>query len=532
LPRPAPRHRRRLAPRTRRLVGGLATIALTLTVGFAVRPGDAAVTSPPSPGRFTGYAFDACTAPADAAMDAWLASPFRAVGIYFGGINRGCAQPNLTATWVARQQSKGWKMIPIYVGLQAPCRVTGRPKIDPAQAAAQGTSQADDAATQAAATGLGRGSVLIFDMEAYPVPDAACTAAVQTFMSAWSDRLHKLGYYSGFYSSMTSGVADMVAAYDNPGFVRPDFIDFARWDGVATLQDPAIPADYWSDHRRMKQYSGDHEEVWGGVAITVDSNYVDFAPVPTTPFADSTGDGWSDLLARDNTNRNLYLYPGNGSKLLSRIQIGKGWGSMTAILRLGDFDRRGSEDVLGRHSDGNLYLYPGAGQGLTSGRIIGTHWTGMRELTGIGDLTGDGWRDLLAVRKSTGQLYLYPGKGTGFYSPLILGTGWNAYDELAGAGDYNHDGRPDLVARMIATGELYLLTGRPSGFNPPVLISGGWGDRRDLVAVGDFDRDGSPDFFAVNKVTLRLDLYPGSPETTVGAPYNVSRGWGALSPLA
>ena len=50
--------------------------------------------------RFTGPAFDTCTAPTLAQMTAWRASPYKAVGIYIGGVNRSCAQPRLTPTWV------------------------------------------------------------------------------------------------------------------------------------------------------------------------------------------------------------------------------------------------------------------------------------------------------------------------------------------------------------------------------------------------------------------------------------------------
>ena len=44
--------------------------------------------------RFTGLAFDTCTAPTIAQMTAWKASPYKAIGIYIGGVNRSCAQPN------------------------------------------------------------------------------------------------------------------------------------------------------------------------------------------------------------------------------------------------------------------------------------------------------------------------------------------------------------------------------------------------------------------------------------------------------
>ncbi|HEV7563130.1 MAG TPA: hypothetical protein VGO24_06470, partial [Solirubrobacterales bacterium] len=49
---------------------------------------------------FTGLGFDACSAPSSKAMAAWGDSPYRAIGVYIGGENRGCSQPNLTASWV------------------------------------------------------------------------------------------------------------------------------------------------------------------------------------------------------------------------------------------------------------------------------------------------------------------------------------------------------------------------------------------------------------------------------------------------
>ena len=35
-------------------------------------------------------------------MSKWKASsPYTSVGVYIGGANRGCAQPNLTTSWVS-----------------------------------------------------------------------------------------------------------------------------------------------------------------------------------------------------------------------------------------------------------------------------------------------------------------------------------------------------------------------------------------------------------------------------------------------
>src|SRR4051794_1397478 len=81
-----------------------AVAALAAYLGPA-SPAHAEVTV--TPRNFTGYGFDQCLAPTQAAMDAWLtSSPFWAVGIYISGDSRACRnQPNLTPTWVRTQLS-------------------------------------------------------------------------------------------------------------------------------------------------------------------------------------------------------------------------------------------------------------------------------------------------------------------------------------------------------------------------------------------------------------------------------------------
>lgn len=112
---------------------------------------------------YTGLGFDTCSAPSSSAMNAWKASPYRAVGIYIGGRNRGCPkQPQLTSGWVSEQVANGWHLLPIFVDLQAG-------GISPANAVAQGRESADAAVADAAALGLaaGTGTVIYNDMEEY-----------------------------------------------------------------------------------------------------------------------------------------------------------------------------------------------------------------------------------------------------------------------------------------------------------------------------------------------------------------------------
>ena len=66
------------------------------------------------------------------------------------------------------------------------------------------------------------------------------------------------------------------ARVDRPGeFHLPDRIWIARWDGVANTSTSYLRSDGWLPGGRMKQYQGGHDEIWGGVRINIDRNYLD-----------------------------------------------------------------------------------------------------------------------------------------------------------------------------------------------------------------------------------------------------------------
>nr|WP_233604638.1 glycoside hydrolase domain-containing protein [Micromonospora sp. HM5-17] len=282
----------------------------------------------PQPGTYQGRGFDTCAAPSQATMDAWrTSSPYRVIGIYISGASRSCAQPNLTATWVANQVAKGWRLIPIELDRQAPCG-TRTPKMssDPAVARDQGASRATAAVNAARALGIPPGSAIYNDIEHYP-SDASCKAAVLSYLSGWTERLHSLGYLSGMYSSGSSGVADLCSAYHDPAYTRVDHLWFAWWNGVADLDaGPYCPAEYYADHQRLHQYAGDVYETWGGVRLRIDRNYLDVAAGtnPEPPV-------WSTIV--DNTT------PG-------RFTASANWGTSNySDQRYGD-DYRFAEPVL------------------------------------------------------------------------------------------------------------------------------------------------------------------------------------------
>jgi uncharacterized protein YraI len=235
--------------------------------------------------RYTGLAFDACAAPSLAAMRAWGASPYHAIGVYVGGQNRTCAQPELTASWVGAVSVLGWRLIPIFKGRQPPCG--GKPtdlKIVPAAATSEGTWAAGNAAQQATALGMTAGSAIYYDMEHYTTTDTSCRTAVLTFLSAWTRQLHKLGYVSGVYENLNMGARDLAGAYNSASYARPDALWIARYDQNPALTGWAgISGSLWAAHQRAKQYRADFTATYGGVTMSIDADNLD-APVATTAF--------------------------------------------------------------------------------------------------------------------------------------------------------------------------------------------------------------------------------------------------------
>jgi uncharacterized protein YraI len=237
--------------------------------------------------RYSGLAFDTCTAPPLTAIQAWSASPYRAVGVYIGGVNRTCAQPQLTASWVASVSALKWRLLPIYKGLPPPCG--GKPtdaKISSVAATArsQGTAAATDAIARAKALGMQPGSAFYNDIEHYVQTDTTCRAAVLSYVSAWTKELHRLGYVSGVYMNLNLGAKQLSDVYTSTAYARPDALWIARYDGVDSLKGWTNIADSkWASHQRAKQFKGDHNETYGGVTINIDTDRLD-TPVATVAY--------------------------------------------------------------------------------------------------------------------------------------------------------------------------------------------------------------------------------------------------------
>jgi hypothetical protein len=253
----------------------------SLLVHAAAEPaGAAAPRKAGAPGSLTGYAFDACSAPAQEVMDAWWeSSPYAAVGIYISGSNRFCAQPELDASWVRKQQRTGWHLLPIHVGPQASCSgYSDRMSSDLAIAEQQGRAEAAKAVATAKDLGIGRRSTLYYDLEDYDIGPDNCRQAALSFLSGWTKALHGAGLDSGVYSSIGAAITSLdYADRVSPGsYAMPDDIWFAWENGKAdVVTDDRVQSRRWDKHSRVHQYDLEVKKGHGGHTLTIDANWVD-----------------------------------------------------------------------------------------------------------------------------------------------------------------------------------------------------------------------------------------------------------------
>jgi photosystem II stability/assembly factor-like uncharacterized protein len=236
-------------------------------------------------------AFDKCSIPTLDEMQTWMdKSPYWTVNVYIGGIHRGCPNYGLDAFWVYAATQQGWNLIPTWVGPQAPCSsFKYRMSYDPEKAYIEGKIEADSAVLAAEKLGLMGSHVIYYDLEAFSGTSTSCREATKAFMRGWSERLQEAGLRSGLYGGACgSHLSDFATI--NP---MPDNVWIADWTTYPFRYDPeatvwgarCMDDSLWSNHQRIKQYSGDHKETWGDVSLTIDSNVVDgeIALIPQGP---------------------------------------------------------------------------------------------------------------------------------------------------------------------------------------------------------------------------------------------------------
>ncbi|MDH6112728.1 hypothetical protein P3T36_007619 [Kitasatospora sp. MAP12-15] len=348
-----------------RAVGVLLTaagLAGTVAVGA---PAAVAAATPPSSApstNATARGFETCAAPDLTTMSTWAASsPYKAVGIHIGGPSQACAQPNLTPAWVTSVAAGGWALMPIYSGHQGSSGTALLPT-DVGAAQQQGTTDADDAIAKASALGLGTGSVIYLDVQAYT---PATQPQVIKYLVGWTRELQTGGYRSGVHGDATGVVTDLEAA-DTGSFPEPDVIWSRNLNGTQTTGDAAtglLGPTYWPVGGRVHEYADSQSETYGGATLTVNDSYLDVTSKAfSSPIA--TGSRLDGGMSVSSTSMTLTM--GTDGNLVLYAIVGP-TGQIAAVWDSNTVGNPGAYLVM--QTDGNLVVYKPGGNSSTGNAI-------------------------------------------------------------------------------------------------------------------------------------------------------------------
>lgn len=385
-----------------------------LTVSPAGRRPVPAPPLPPTIGNYSGPGFDTCAAPSRRNMRVWRrASRYRAIGIYIGGADRTCAQPNLTRAWLRAEVVAGWRPIPLYAGPQADFGELDAP-------AQQGRAAAMDAVVQARRLGFAPRTPLYYDMEGFP---PIWNAVALTFMLAWTRELHRLGYAAGVYGSGDSGIADLISQYRRHVREMPDVIYIADWNNLPSTAIRRLHHLWW--HKRIHQFTGQRTQAYGGITMDVNKDFLGLREGAAYASAFTSQQTSAVNLPDGGT---MVFYRGSGGQLwLDRRKPGSGWtkpvptgvrawsapsvvwtGSVVAVFYKG---AAGRLRVLSYREDGRL-----TGQGVL--RKMGVVGVGLCAVSQPGGVIDVFWR-------GAADNHLWHGQ----FTP---GAGWSREQDLGG----------------------------------------------------------------------------------------------------
>ncbi len=250
---------------------------------------------------------------------------------------------------------------------------------------------------------------------------------------------------------------------------------------------------------------------------------------------DFDGDGKSDILWRNSGSGEVYVWLMNGTAITGQgtpgtVSPASGW----VIQGVGDFDGNGKSDILWRNSTtGDVYIWLMNGTAIASQGdlgVISSDWV----IQGVGDFNGDGKADILWRNTTSGEVYVWQmngisisGQGTpGTVSPA---SGW----VIKGAGDFDGNGTSDILWQNSTSGEVYIwlmngttITNQGTPFT--VSPSSGWV----IQGVGDYNGDGKADILWRNSTSgdAYVWLMNGLSIANQGDLGDVSSSW-VISPL-
>jgi hypothetical protein len=251
-----------------------------------------------------------------------------------------------------------------------------------------------------------------------------------------------------------------------------------------------------------------------GTTVLGGEGYVRTVPDPDwkiVGIGDFNGDGKSDILWRNSTTGENYIYMMNGMAIANEGYIRSVADRNWQVAGVGDFDGDGKDDIVWRNAaTGENYLYLMSAFDITSEGYLRTVADTSWKIVAVADVDGDSKADILWRNAATGQNYVHPMNGTAIkttegYFRTVANQNWR----VAGVADLDGDGKADIVWRNAATGENYLypMDGKiikPSEAYFRTVADLNW----QIAALGDYDGDGKSDLVWRNSATGENYLYP------------------------
>jgi predicted Zn-dependent protease len=198
---------------------------------------------------------------------------------------------------------------------------------------------------------------------------------------------------------------------------------------------------------------------------------------------DFNGDGRSDIFWRNTKSGETYVWNMNGTTIASEGYVQSvGTSSAWQVQSVGDFNGDGRSDVLWRNSSSSeTYVWLMNGTTIASqGNIQSIGANSGWQVQGTGDFNGDGRSDVLWYNPSSGQTTIWKMNGIAIDSQdpsqsVGAESGW----QVQSIGDFNSDGRSDVLWRNTNSGATYVWTMNGStisqqGYSQTVNSNSGW----------------------------------------------------------